>query len=57
MPEKVRIVKSPLIPPIKDVKDIVFSITMSNGLVITNPDQFCDKNGEEYEEDYTANLE
>jgi hypothetical protein len=38
------------------VESIIFNITMPNGMIITNPDQFQDEYSQEYEQDYGTNL-
>ena len=54
MRDKVRIIKSPLVSgqnklPVTNVENIIFNITLPNGMIITNPDQFQDQYIEAYE--------
>jgi hypothetical protein len=52
--EKVKVVKSPLVPrrksSVMNVENIIFNVTLPNGMIVTNPNQFCGSEMEENNE-------
>jgi hypothetical protein len=54
MSEPIKVVRSPIVPGVKDIvvmtmEPMVINVTLPNGMIVTNPDQLPDEYDEEYE--------